>query len=58
MLWVPIPMAVARLGMRAPIPMLRWLSRFSSSREVNMEAGVESESTREIAAYLVGYARA
>lgn len=56
-LWVPIPMAVARLGMRAPIPILRWLSRFSSSREVNMEAGVESESTREIAAYLVGYAR-
>lgn len=50
--WVAVPEAVRRIGMGSPVPVLRWLSRFASSRVVAMEAGIEPESTREIAQYL------
>lgn len=50
---VPLPRFVTRAGAKSPIPLFAWISRFASSRVVEMEAETLVPATDDLAAELV-----
>ena len=51
---LPLPGFVARVGARSTFPLLAWTARFSSSRVVEMEAGVSPPTIDELTLAVVG----
>jgi nucleoside-diphosphate-sugar epimerase len=51
---LPLPAFIARLGAKSTIPLLAWTARFSSSRVVEMEAGVPPPTIDDLTHSLVG----
>ncbi len=50
---VPLPRFLTRAGVRSEFPLFAWISRFASSRAVEMEAGIAVPSVDDLAAELV-----
>jgi len=50
---LPVPRRVVQAGMTSRVPLLAWISRFTSSRVVAAEAGVAAPTINELAADLV-----